>query len=78
MAKQNYCATYENCFDPENATPDSQLLSTKQGKIVNESSLFADEVQDYSLDGVDLSDEDDDFIGLESREQAMDSDDGDC
>ena len=56
--KQNF-ATYEQiCFDPENATPDSQLFSKKHGKIVNESSLFASEVHDadYNLDdiGVDF------------------------
>ena len=58
QTKQNF-ATYEQiCFDPENATPDSQLFSKKHGKIVNESSLFASEVQDvdYNLDdiGVDF------------------------
>jgi len=50
QSKQNYGATYEHCFDPENATPDSQLLSNKEGRIVNESSLFGEEVPDYILD----------------------------
>ena len=56
-AKQNFAA-YEDCFDPENATPDSQLEKNRQGKIVNESSLFGEEVQDYILDNdFELKDE---------------------
>lgn len=45
---------------------------------MNESSLFAEELQDYSLDDVYLSDQDGDNLGLQAKGQDSDSDDGDC
>jgi hypothetical protein len=52
---------YEHCYDPENATPDSQLYSVKHGKIVNESSLFAGDLLDYNLDNADFEESEDQY-----------------
>lgn len=74
-------ATYDHCFDPENATPDSQLFSAKHGKIVNESSLFADEVQDYNMLDGGVSDQDAEEIGLMRNNNILTSEeeeDADC
>ena len=74
-------------WNPENATPDSQLHSScrKQGKIVNESSLFAEEVCDYDLDAADFDEDDIDLGGVgitlmasKQPDDASDSDEGDC
>ena len=75
QVKKNH-GTYEKyCFDPENATPDSQLLSNKEGRIVNESSLFGEEVHDYILD----DDDDEDFEELKDVDRVeSSSDDHEC
>ena len=52
---------YESGYDPENATPDSQLYSAKHGKIVNESSLYAGELLDYNLDDADFEGSEDQY-----------------
>lgn len=70
-------ATYDHCFDPENATPDSQLFSARHGKIVNESSLFAEEVQDYNMLDGGVSDIAAEEIGLMSKSNILTSEDED-
>ena len=74
--KQNN-VVYEECFNPENATPDSQLQYLNQGKIVNESSLFAEEVQDYILDD-DFELKEEEHLTLNECDDGSMSDDNEC